>query len=93
VKDCPKLVDGIGIHPDKPLDGFSLTNVTGDCHTGISLANIRHAEIHNLQLTGYSGPLLAVHDVTGEGLQGAVAVDGPTLPDPVPVPPEPYRLR
>jgi polygalacturonase len=93
VRDCPKLVDGMGIHPQKPLDGFSLVNVTGDCRTGISLANIRHAELHNIHLTGYSGPLLAVHDVTGKGLQGAVAIDGPKPPDPVPVPPEPYRLR
>jgi polygalacturonase len=89
----PKLVDGMGIHPDKPLDGFSLVNVTGDCRAGISLANIRHAEIRNIQVTDYSGPLLAIHDVTGKGLQSAVTIDGPTLPDPVPEPPEPYRLR
>jgi hypothetical protein len=91
VRDCPKLVEGTGIHPQKPLDGFSLVNVTGDCRTRISLANIRYARIHNIQLTGYSGQLLAIHDVTG--LQGAVAMDAPTLPDLAPVPPEPYRLR
>jgi polygalacturonase len=93
VRDCPKLLDGIGIHPQKPLDGFSLVNVTGDCRTGISLANIRHAEIRNIQVTGYSGPLLAIHNVTGKGLQGAVAIDGPKLPDLAPEPAEPYRLR
>ena len=93
VRDCPKLVEGTGIHPQKPLDGFSLVNVTGNCRTGISLANIRHARIHNIQLTGYSGPLLAIHDVTGNGLQGAVAMDAPKLPDLAPVPSEPYRLR
>ena len=70
-----------------------LANVTGDCRAGISLANIRHAEIRNIQLTGYSGPLLAIHNVTGKGLLGAVAIDGPKLPDLAPVPPEPYRLR
>jgi polygalacturonase len=93
VRDCPRLVDGTGIHPQKPLDGFSLVNVTGDCRTGISLANIRHAEIHNIEVTGYSGPLLATHNVTGKGLQNAVAIDGPKLPDLAPVPAEPYRLR
>ena len=30
VKDCPLLVDATGIHPNKPLDGFTLTNVTGN---------------------------------------------------------------
>jgi polygalacturonase len=93
VRDCPKLVDGTGIHPQKPLDGFLLANVTGDCRSGIALANIRHAEIHNIQLTGYSGPLLATHNVTGKGLQGAVAIDGPKPPDLAPAPPETYRLR
>jgi hypothetical protein len=33
VTDEPVLVDGTGIHPKKPLDGFSLTNVTGTCGT------------------------------------------------------------
>ena len=34
VKDCPVLVDGTRIHPSKPLDGFSLINVTGTCAKG-----------------------------------------------------------
>jgi polygalacturonase len=93
VSDCPKLLDGTGIHPQKPLEGFSLVNVSGNCRTGISLANVRHAELRNIQLTGYSGPLLAIHNVTGKGLQGAVTIDGPQLPDLAPAPPEPYRLR
>jgi len=87
------LVDAVGLHPQKPLDGFALVNVSGDCRTGISLANIRHADIRNIQVTGYSGPLLAIHDVTGKGLQGALAIDGPKLPELAPAPPEPYRLR
>ncbi len=33
VTDEPVLVDGTGIHPGKPLEGFSLTNVTGTCGT------------------------------------------------------------
>ena len=43
VKDCPMLVDGTGIHPNKPLDGFSLAHVRGNCTKGISLANVRNA--------------------------------------------------
>jgi polygalacturonase len=93
VKDCPTLVDGTGIHPEKPLDGFSLLNVTGDCHAGIALANIRHAVIRNIQVTGYSGPLISTHNVTGKGLHDAATIDGPKIPDLPPVPAEPYRLR
>jgi polygalacturonase len=52
VKDCPVLVDAVNIHPDKPLDGFSLVNVTGTCAKGISLANVKHAEIRDINVTG-----------------------------------------
>jgi polygalacturonase len=93
VKDCPQLVDGTRIHPDKPLDGFSLSDVTGECKKGIALANVKNAEIRNVKVTGFDGPLLSTHIVTGKGLEGATAIDGPKLPDPVPVPAEPYRLR
>jgi polygalacturonase len=93
VKDCPQLVDGTRIHPDKPLDGFSLSDVTGECKKGIALANVKNAEIRNVKVTGFDGPLLSTHNVTGKGLEGATAIDGPKLPDPVPVPAEPYRLR
>ena len=93
VKDCPVLVDGTGIHPNKPLDGFSLVNVTGNCTKGISLANIRNAVIRDVKVTGVTGPLIGIHNVTGKGLQGAVEIDGPKVPDPIPAPARPYVLR
>jgi polygalacturonase len=93
VKDCPQLVDGTRIHPDRPLDGFSLTNVTGDCRKGIALANVKKAEIRNVRVSGLSGPLISIHNVTGKGLEGAAVIDGPKLPDPVTAPGEPYLLR
>ena len=93
LRDCPVLAEGTGIHPHKPLDGFVLANVTGTCARGISLANIHNADIRNIQVSGLTGPLLSIHDVTGKGLEGAVQIEGPKLPDPVPVPSEPYRLH
>ena len=93
VKDCPTLVDGTGIHPGKPLDGFSLVNVTGTASKGISLANIRNAEIRDIKVTGYSGPLIGISNVSGTGLDDAAAIAPPKLPDPVPVPSEPYKLH
>jgi polygalacturonase len=93
VSDCAVLVDGTGIHPDKPLDGFSLTDVTGSCDKGITLANIKNAELRNIQVTGYGGPLLGVYHVTGKGLEGAVTIDAPKLPAPVAAAAEPYRLH
>lgn len=93
VKDCPVLVDGTRIHPAKPLDGFSLTNVTGTCAKGISLANVRKAVIHDIKVTGFTGPLLGIHNVAGKGLQGATTIEAPKVPDPVAAPAQPYQLR
>jgi polygalacturonase len=93
VKDCPVLVDGTRIHPRKPLDGFALVNVTGTCAKGISLANVEKAELRDIRVTGYSGPLIGIHNVSGTGIEGAAPIDGPKIPDAVPAPGELYRLR
>ena len=89
VKDCPVLVDGTGIHPNKPLDGFSLVNVTGNCTKGIMLANVKNAVIGNVKVTGIAGPLIGIHNVTGKGLEGAAQIDGPKVPEPIPAPAQP----
>ena len=83
VSDAPVLVDGVGIHPNKPLDGFTLANVTGTCAKGISLANIKNAEIRDVKVTGFAGPLISVNNVSGRGLDGAAQIAGPKLPEPV----------
>ncbi|MGP8243948.1 MAG: glycoside hydrolase family 28 protein [Bryobacteraceae bacterium] len=93
VTDCPVLVDAVRIHPDKPLEGFSLTNVTGTCAKGISLANIKKADIHNVKVTGLTGPLIGIYNVTGKGLDGAAAIEPPKVPNPSPAPSQPYRLH
>jgi hypothetical protein len=93
VKDCPVLVDGVGIHPNKPLEGFSLVDVTGNCAKGISLANVQKAEVRDIRVTGYAGALIGIHDVTGNGLEGAAVIDGPKIPEPVPAAVKPYELR
>jgi len=93
IKDCPVLVDGVAVHPNKPLDGFSLIDVTGTCAKGISLANVKNARIAGIKVTGYTGPLIGINKVTGKGLDGAAAIDPPKVPVPVPEPAQPYRLR
>jgi hypothetical protein len=79
VSDCPVLVDGVRIHPRKPLEGFSLVNVTGTCTKGISLANVKKAEIRNVRVTGLTGPLFSIHTVTGKGLSGAATLVPPAI--------------
>jgi polygalacturonase len=92
VQDVPVLVEGTGIHPHKPLEGFSLINVSGTCGKGIYLANIKNAMIKNVRVTGFAGSLLNIYNVTGTGLHGAAIIEAPMIPAPIPVPDKPYRL-
>ncbi|CAN5652592.1 hypothetical protein BH10ACI4_BH10ACI4_03350 [soil metagenome] len=93
VTDCPVLVDGVGIHPRKPLDGFTFADVTGTCAKGISLAHIRRAVIRGVKVTGFSGPLLTISDVTGTGLTGAVTVEAAKAAPDVAIPEKAYQLH
>ncbi len=96
VTDESLLVAALEIHPKKPLDGFVLENVTGTCKQGISLANMTHVRLAGINVTGFEGPLLSTYNVTGTGLNGAVAVDAaklPKVPDAIPEPAVPYRLH
>jgi polygalacturonase len=93
VTDVPVLVDGTGIHPHKPLEGFTLENVTGTCGKGIFLANIKNAAIKKVEVSGFKGAFLSIANVTGTGLAGATTIDPPKLPDPVPTPTTPYKLH
>jgi polygalacturonase len=93
VTDCPVLVDGTAVHPAKPLNGFSLVNVSGTCAKGISLANARNVEISGINVTGFTGPLLGINNVTGKGLDGAVTIDPPKVPPPVTGPATTYQLH
>jgi len=62
------LVEATQIAPEKPLQGLSLVNLTGTCARGMSLANITHAELRDLRVTGYTGPFLTQTNVQGTGL-------------------------
>ncbi len=45
VTDVPVLVQAVNIHPDKPLDGFTLRNVTGTAGKGMTLANMKNVTL------------------------------------------------
>jgi hypothetical protein len=93
VTDMPELVHGSDIHPDKPLTGFVLENVTGTCKKGISLANIKNAHLSGIKVTGFDGPLISAYNVTGTGLTGAAKLEAAKTPDPILPPAIPYQLH
>ncbi len=63
-----ELCDASKISPERPLDGLILSNITGTCSKGISLANITNATLSNIQVTGFKGPRLTIQNVQGTGL-------------------------
>ncbi len=63
VTNCPKLVDAKDISPEKPLEGLSLANITGTCASGITLANIMDAKWRDINVTGFTGPLITQTNV------------------------------
>jgi len=63
------LADVSKIAPEMPLEGLSLVNITGTCTNGISLANIVHAKLRNIHVTGYQGDFLTQTNVQGVGLE------------------------
>jgi len=74
VTDVPVLVDGTGIHPKKPLEGFSLTNVTGTCGTmpppgekprGFSDKIVAMITLANIKQAVLSGIKVTVTDFKG----------------------------
>jgi polygalacturonase len=72
IDKCGTLVDAKGISPVKPLDGLTIENLSGTCRKGMTLVNIKHADLRGIHMEGFSGPLLSTANVTGAGLEGAV---------------------
>jgi polygalacturonase len=62
---CGTLVDAFAISPEKPVVGFSLAGISGDCTKGITLANLMGAEWHDINVTGYTGELITQTNVMG----------------------------
>jgi hypothetical protein len=59
------LLDAHLISPDKPIEGLSISDVSGACRRAINLANIRNATLRGIHVTGYTGPFLTATNVTG----------------------------
>ena len=55
--------------PDRPVDGLTLSNITGRCTHGLVLHNVRNAVMKNIRLRGLTGPLYLTENVQGVGLE------------------------
>ncbi len=74
------IVIGTEVSALKPMQGLTLTNVTGTCTAGLTLANMTGVALKNINVTGFNGPLLGTVNVTGTGLDGAAPIPAPVDP-------------
>lgn len=79
--DVEVLVDGGRVLPGKWIDGLSLSDISGTCRRGITLANAENVSLSNIDVRGYSGAFLTTQNVSGSGLDGAAAIKVPVLDD------------
>lgn len=77
LRNANAIVEAVQVSPEKPIEGLTLTNVTGTAAKGISIQHARGVVLRGIAVTGFTTPLLATSDVTGTGLEGAVKYEPP----------------
>jgi hypothetical protein len=80
--NCDTLLDGARILPGKPLDGLVFSDISGKSRRGIMLANTVNVSLDNVNVAVGTGPFLQTRNVSGSGLEKAVALKVPMLEDP-----------
>jgi hypothetical protein len=65
VNNVTELVAGRNIPAARPIDGLTFTNITGTCGRSITLANVVNLNLSNINVTGYTGKIWNLDNVTG----------------------------
>ncbi len=73
VQDVRELVAGKDVPAVRPVEGFTLADVSGTCARGISIANMTNVNLAAIHVTGFNGPLVSADNVTGNGLDDSAA--------------------
>jgi len=73
VNDVAELVAGKNVPAARPVDGLTLTDITGTCDQGITLANMINVKLAGIKVSGFQGPLVTTQNVEGQGLDGTAA--------------------
>ncbi len=91
LKDASVIAEVSQVAPERPVEGLKLINISGTAAKGISLLHVKGAELRDIKVTVAKGPLLAIDDTIGTGLEGAEKFVPPPPPAPrtTPVAPPP----
>lgn len=73
VVNVTRLVEAGNVPPQRPVDGFTLSNISGTCERRISLANMTNVKLSGINVTGFQGKLLTLENVKGTGLENPEA--------------------
>ena len=68
VQDVARLIAATNVPAARPLDGFTLADISGTCGRGLTLANMTNVNLSAINVTGFTGPLISSQNVTGTGL-------------------------
>jgi polygalacturonase len=63
VNNVQALVVGTSVSTNRPIDGLTLADITGNCGRGITLANVVNAKFEGINVTGFSGALFTTNNV------------------------------
>jgi polygalacturonase len=63
VDNVQALVAGKNVPAERPINGFTLTGITGTCSKGITLSNVLNATLDGINVTGFSGALFTTNNV------------------------------
>ncbi len=80
LQNAKAVVVGTEVSAVKPVDSLELANVTGTCSAGLMLANMKNVVLKDIKVAGFKAPLLGLVNVSGTGLDGAVAIPAPVDP-------------
>lgn len=69
VQDVADLIEGKNVPAARPIDGFTLTDISGTCSRAISLANMTNVNLSKIRVTGFEGALVTTTNVSGKGLE------------------------
>jgi polygalacturonase len=73
VQDVADLIAGTNVPAARPIDGFTLTDISGTCSRAISLANMTNVNLSKIHVTGFAGSLITTNNVQGKGLDEPAA--------------------
>jgi polygalacturonase len=73
VQDVADLIDAKNIPPARPMDGFTLTDISGTCARAISIANMTNVDFSNIKVTGFNGALVTAEHTKGSGIEDSAA--------------------